>query len=389
MTGEVIAYLWPARQAVVDGSADTSMAQGFERDDTGMSLTVAIVGATGAVGREFLSILESRRFPHGELRLLASARSAGVELPYRGEGRRVEELTERSLRGVDIALFSAGSGVSKQFGPAAAEAGAVVVDNSSAFRMEPGVPLVIPEVNPDAVQPVREARRAGKGGIVANPNCSTIILLMAATPLRRAFGIRRMVVSTYQAVSGAGAAAMQELQEQMRDVLAGRPAVPRLFAEPCAFNVFSHNSAVDPKTGRNVEEEKMVLETRKIWDDPGVKIHATCVRVPTMRAHAESVNLTLGRPAAEDEVRAVLAGAPGVRVIDDRVRNDFPTPLKAAGGDETLVGRIRPDETQDSAPVPGGGGHRAYTGYSLFVCADQIRKGAALNAVQIAEMLLA
>jgi aspartate-semialdehyde dehydrogenase len=349
-----------------------------------MPPTLAIVGATGAVGREFLSILEQRRFPHGELRLLASARSAGTALTYRGEPHRVEQLTEQSFRGVHIALFSAGSGVSKQLAPAAVAAGAVVVDNSSAFRMDPAVPLVIPEVNPEALQVLRQGGR-WKRGIIANPNCSTIILLMAATPLRRAFGIERMVVSTYQAVSGAGAAGMQELEDQTRAVLSGERPSPRLFAEPCAFNVFSHNSAVDPHTGRNVEEEKMIAEARKIWDDAAVRISPTCIRVPTMRAHAESVNVTLWRPATEDAVRAALAEFPGVRLIDDRAANDFPTPLKAAGGDETLIGRVRPDDSQESIDTPAG---RAYRGFNLFVCADQLRKGAALNAVQIAEMVV-
>lgn len=341
---------------------------------------IAIVGATGAVGREFLQILEQRRFSHGEIHLLASARSAGSTLMYRGEPIKVEELTAESFKGIGIALFSAGSGVTKEFAPAAVSAGATVVDNSSAFRMAPGVPLVIPEVNPEAIKQLQ-----GKPGIIANPNCSTIILLMAVTPLQRAFGVERMVVSTYQAVSGAGAAGMHELEQQTRDVLAGRAAEPALFAEPCAFNIFSHNSAVDPETGRNVEEEKMITETRKIWNDPAVRISATCIRVPVMRAHAESVNIALSRPATEAQVRQVLGGFPGLRIIDDRARNEFPTPLKAAGGDETLVGRIRPDDTQDSTETPAG---RAYRGFNLFVCSDQLRKGAALNAVQIAELLV-
>jgi aspartate-semialdehyde dehydrogenase len=349
------------------------------------SPVLAIVGATGAVGREFLDILEQRSFPHGELRLLASSRSAGSTLPYRGERHIVQELTAGSFDGVEIALFSAGGSISREFGPIAVRAGAVVVDNSSAFRMDPAIPLVIPEVNPGAMTALQ--RGAHRAGIVANPNCSTIILLMAATPIHRAFGIERMVVSTYQAVSGAGAAAMQELEDQTRDVLAGRPARPQIFTEPCAFNVFSHNSAVDPATGQNVEEEKMVLETRKIWKEMGgesVRISATCVRVPTMRAHAESVNITLTRPATEAEFRGILAKAPGVLVVDNRAANDFPTPLKAAGGDLTLVGRIRPDLSQESF---GDGLDRSYRGFNLFLCADQLRKGAALNAVQIAEML--
>lgn len=342
---------------------------------------IAIVGATGAVGREFLDVLEQRRFPHGPMKLLASARSAGSTLVYRGENRPVEPLTDRSFDGVDLALFSAGGSVSKQFAPLAVRAGATVVDNSSAFRMAPDVPLVVPEVNPEDLDPVRRAP-----GIVANPNCSTIIMLVAVTPLRRAFGVERVVVSTYQAVSGAGAAAMQELADQSREVLAGRAPSPKVFAEPCAFNVFSHNSAVDPATGRNVEEQKMVDETRKMWRDPSARITATCVRVPTMRAHAESINVTLGRPATEAEVREVLRSAPGVRLVDDRERNDFPTPLKASRRDETLVGRIRGDDSLESSP--GTGGERRWKGFGLFAVGDQLRKGAALNAVQIAELLL-
>ncbi len=342
--------------------------------------TLAVVGATGAVGREFLAILEQRRFPHGEIKLLASARSAGATLTYRGESRPVEELKKTSFAGVNVALFSAGGGVSKEFAPIAVAAGATVIDNSSAFRMTPGVPLVVPEVNPGHLDAVR-----GKPSIIANPNCSTIIMLMAVTPLRRAFGVDRVVVSTYQAVSGAGAAGMQELAEQTEAFVAGRPATPRLFPEPCAFNVFSHNSAMNQSTGVNLEEEKMVVETRKMWGDPNARVCATCVRVPTMRAHAESINVTLSRPATEAAVRAALAAAPGIRIVDDRAANRFPTPLKASGIDETLVGRIRPDDTQDSERSPGG--ETAYRGFSLFVVGDQLRKGAALNAIQIAEML--
>jgi aspartate-semialdehyde dehydrogenase len=342
--------------------------------------SIAIVGATGAVGREFLSVLEQRRFRHSSIKLLASARSAGQTMTYRGESLVVEELGARSFDDVAIGLFSAGSEVSKKFGPLAAEAGVKVVDNSSAFRMDPKVPLVVPEVNPRALDVVR----GGKGGIIANPNCSTIILLVPTTPLRNAFGIERMVVSTYQAVSGAGAQAMEELAEQTRTVLGGGTPTPKIFKEPCAFNVFSHNSGVDPVTGRNVEEEKMIAETRKMWEDPAVKISATCVRVPVMRAHAESINVTLKTPASERQVREVLAQAPGVAIIDDRAANAFPTPLKASGRDEVFVGRIRPDDTQE---VVERGGEKLYRGFNLFVCSDQLRKGAALNAVQIAELL--
>lgn len=337
--------------------------------------SIAIVGATGAVGKEFLSILEKRGIGAGPVRLLASARSAGQTVTFRGRECTIEELGNRSFEGIDIALFSAGSGISKQFAAAATNAGAVVVDNSSAFRMDANVPLVIPEVNADAI--------GADPKIIANPNCSTIILLMAVTPLYRAFGIERMVVSTYQAASGAGAEAMAELESQSADVLAGKSPRPQIFPEPCAFNVFSHNTPVDPATGRNVEEQKMIDETRKIWGDANVGISTTCIRVPVLRAHAESVNITLGQPATEEQVRECLTQAAGVRIVDDREAGSFPTSLKASGIDEILVGRIRPD---DSQPSETSGGQTAYDGFELFIAGDQLRKGAALNAVQIAEL---
>lgn len=345
--------------------------------------TYAIVGATGAVGRECLAILEARPALVRDLKLFASPRSAGMSLKFAGEQIKIEPLAPGCFKGTEIAIFSAGSGPSKEWSPRAAEEGAVVIDNSSAFRMTPGVPLVVPEVNPEALDPVR-ARAKGKGAIIANPNCSTIIMLMAVTPIRRAFGIKRIVVSTYQAVSGAGAQAMEELAEQTRAALAGLPARAKIFPEPCAFSVFSHNSPMDVATGRNTEEQKMIDETRKIWGDAGVRVTATCVRVPVMRAHAESINLTLDRWASEAEVRAAIEKFPGVRIVDDRAANAFPTPLKAAGIDDTLVGRIRGDESQGSRAE---GGVTRYEGISLFVASDQIRKGAALNAIQIAELL--
>jgi aspartate-semialdehyde dehydrogenase len=340
--------------------------------------TIAIIGATGAVGVEFLSIFEQRRFPVGDLRLFASARSAGKSLPFGGREAPIRELKPDSLKGVDIALFSAGSAISKESGPIAAREGCLVIDNSSAFRMDPAVPLVVPEINANELAP---HRGLAKPGIIANPNCSTIILLVPLNPLRESFGVSRIVVSTYQAVSGAGAAAIRELEEQVREVQAGGTPVPRVFHEPCAFNVFSHNTKVDPATGRNVEEQKMIDETRKIWRDPEVRVSPTCIRVPVMRAHAESITVTLKRPASEREVREALSNAPGLRVVDDRATNKFPTPLAAAGGDDILVGRIRPDDTQ---PREGD----RYLGWSLFVCGDQLRKGAALNAIQIAEHVL-
>jgi aspartate-semialdehyde dehydrogenase len=346
---------------------------------------IAVVGATGAVGREMLEILEQRRFPHASVKLLASARSAGTSLPFMGRAHPVEALTAESLKGVDIALFSAGGSISKEFGPIAAKVGCTVVDNSSAFRMTAGVPLVIPEVNPGALGDRKLRNADGTGKIIANPNCSTIILLMAATPLRNAFGVERMVVSTYQAASGAGAKGMDELEAQTRADLAGKPVAPEVFHEPYAFNLFSHNTAIDPATGLNVEETKVIHETWKIWNDADVSISPTCVRVPVRRAHAESVNVTLKTPATVGQVRSALAGFAGVELVDDRAGNRFPTPLKASGKDAVLVGRVRPDAGRK--PVSGTGETAAYTGFDLFICGDQLRKGAALNAIQIAELL--
>lgn len=339
--------------------------------------SIAVVGATGAVGRECLSILESRRFPHRSIRLLASARSAGARVRFAGEERAVEELGPRSFEGVDLAFFAAGAGVAREFVPRAVASGCTVIDKSSAFRGDPRAVLAIPEVNRAAW------RDLGRGAIVSVPNCSTIILLVAIEPLRR-FGVERVVVSTYQAASGAGASAMQELEDQTRDVLAGRPAMPRVFAEPCAFNVFSHDSAIDPATGANAEEAKFTSETRRLWGEEGasVRINATCVRVPVMRGHSESVCLTLRRAVRESEVRAALAGGEAIEVVDERGENRFPTPLKASGGDRVLVGRIRPDVTQ-------GVEHDASCrGWNLFVSGDQLRLGAALTAVKIAEELV-
>jgi aspartate-semialdehyde dehydrogenase len=339
---------------------------------------IALVGATGAVGQECLSILEQRRFPHGQIRLLASARSAGKSVAYRGQQVAVEELGPRSFEGIKIAFFAAGSDTAKAFAPIAVKAGATVIDKSSAHRADPACPLVIPEINPEALEPLR-----ARPGIVAVPNCSTIILMVPLNPLRKAFGIERIIVSTYQAASGAGAAAMEELREQTRTSLAGSPTPPRVFKEPCAFNVFSHDSAMNPATGFNGEEEKMASETRRIWNDPAIRVHATCVRVGVMRGHSESINVTLKEPATLEQVRAAIGSGAGLQVLDDRAGNRFPTPLKASGGDPILVGRIRPDATQDGE----ASGSRPCRGWSLFVSGDQLRKGAALTAVQIAERL--
>ena len=332
-----------------------------------MSKRVAIMGATGAVGTEFLKILEQRNFPLASLRLLASARSVGKRLPFRGQLLPVEELTAASLKGLDLVLASAGGGLSKEFAPLAVAAGAVVVDNTSAFRMDPAVPLVVPEVNP---QDIRKHK-----GIIANPNCSTIIMNVPVWPLYQANRIRRIVVSTYQAASGAGAKAMAELEEGARAALEGRAFAPVVLPHKAAFNVFSHNSDIGPD-GYNVEETKMVLETRKIFHAPNIRITATCVRVPVLRAHSEAINLEFAQPMSEQQVRDILAGAPGVKIVDDRQKNYFPMPLDASGQDDVLVGRIRQDLS-----VPGG------KGIAMFVSGDQIRKGAALNAVQIAELL--
>ncbi|XP_061345109.1 uncharacterized protein LOC133290963 [Gastrolobium bilobum] len=336
--------------------------------------SIAVVGVTGAVGQEFLSVLSDRDFPYRSIKMLASKRSAGRRLTFEENEYVVEELTPESFDGVDIALFSAGGSISREFGPIAVDRGTVVVDNSSAFRMDEKVPLVIPEVNPEAMQNIKLG--TGKGALIANPNCSTIICLMAATPLHRRAKVLRMVVSTYQAASGAGAAAMEELELQTREVLEGRSPTCQIFKQQYAFNLFSHNAPV-LSNGYNEEEMKMVKETRKIWNDKDVKVTATCIRVPVMRAHAESVNLQFERPLDEDTARDILKNAPGVVVIDDRESNRFPTPLEVSNKDDVAVGRIRRDLSQDGDQ-----------GLDIFVCGDQIRKGAALNAIQIAEMLL-
>jgi aspartate-semialdehyde dehydrogenase len=329
--------------------------------------SVALAGATGAVGAEFLKLLEERDFPLASLRLLASARSVGKRIVFKGKEIPVEELTKDSFGGCDIAFFSAGGGRSKEFAPAAVEAGAVVIDNSSAFRMTEGVPLVVPEVNP-------EAARAHKG-IIANPNCSTILLVMALAPLQHLSPIKRVVVSTYQAASGAGAAAMEELETQTGEVLAGKPATKNIFPHQVAFNLFSHNTAIDA-TGYNEEELKMVKETRKIMSLPDLAVTATCVRVPILRAHSESVNIEFvsERPSL-DAARAALDAFPGVTVVDNRVENYFPMPLDATGKDDILVGRLRDDLSNERA-------------IDLFLAGDQILKGAALNGYQIATLLI-
>jgi len=329
---------------------------------------VAIAGATGAVGTEFLRVLERHRFPIASLRLLASERSEGKRIRFAGEDLVVQRLTENAFDGVHIAFFSAGASRSRQFAPAAVKAGAVVIDNSSAFRMDPQVPLVVPEINIDDAQHHQ--------GIIANPNCSTIIMLMAVAPLHRRWRARRVVVSTYQAASGAGAQAMQELLDQTAAILEGKEVTPRVLPHQIAFNLFSHNSAVN-EYGYNEEEWKMIHESRKILHEPELAITATCVRVPILRAHSESINIEFAerRPSVE-EARQALSEFPGVKVVDDRERNHFPMPIEATDREEVLVGRIREDVSNPLA-------------LDLFVSGDQLLKGAALNAVQIAEAMIA
>lgn len=354
---------------------------------------VALVGATGAVGQECLKILEQRGFAYETLTLLASARSAGKLVAIRGKQVAIQEIGERSFEGVDVAFFAADAETSKKFAPIAASAGAVAIDKSSAYRGDERVPLVIPEVNPGILEGLRvrpgASTEGGKfGGIVAVPNCTTIVLLIALEPLRRTLGIERVVVSTYQAASGAGADAMAELENQTREVLAGRAAVPKVFKEPCAFNVFSHDSAVDPATGLNAEEAKLVSETKRIWGVKQVRISGTCVRVGVMRSHTESVCVTLSKPASEREVRELLAKGETIEMVDDRAGNRFPTPLKAAGGDTVLVGRLRPDRSQDEDPDSPADANTRQRGWNLFISADQLRLGAALTAVKIAERVV-
>lgn len=336
----------------------------------GSAPVVTIVGATGAVGVELMQCLESRNFPLSRLRLLASARSAGQRLPFRGEDLVVEELTEDSFEGVDIALFSAGATISRKFAPIAVAAGARVIDNSSAFRMDADVPLVVPEVNPAAMS-------AGDG-IIANPNCVAAIMTVALAPLHRAHPVRRLQVATYQAASGAGAAAMQELRDATAAALAGEAFTPTVLPHPYAFNLFSHNAEVDPESGYNGEELKVIAETRRILDLPELPVGITCIRVPVLRAHAMAVTVEFDEPVAPEEARALIEAGAGLRLVDDVAANHFPMPCEVTGREEVLVGRIRRDLGDPSG-----------RSLSLFIVGDQLLKGAALNAVQIAETVLA
>ncbi len=333
------------------------------------SPVVAIVGATGAVGVELLTCLEQRHFPLSKLRLFASKRSAGKTMRFKSEDILVEELTEDVFAGIDIALFSAGGSISKKFGPIAARAGAVVVDNSSAFRMDPNVPLVVPEINPEAAR--------GHKGIIANPNCSTIIAITPLWPLHQRNPIKRIIAATYQAASGAGQAAMDELRDSTQAYLKGESYQHSVLPPPYAFNLVSHNSKVDPESLYNEEEMKMVNETRKIWHAPDLRVSATCIRVPVLRAHGIALTVECTNPVTPAEVRALIEAAPGVRLVDDPEKNYFPMPVDVSGRDEILVGRIRQDISDPT-------GHSI----SLFVVGDQLLKGAALNAVQIAELLV-
>lgn len=341
---------------------------------------VAVVGATGAVGAEFLAILSERSVPLRSLRLLASPRSAGRRVHVPGFGVcTVEALTDNSLAGSDVVFLCAGSEISRACAPAAVRAGAWVIDNSSAFRADPDALLVLPEVNGNALDAA--VGDACRPRIVAVPNCSTIIALLAVSPLRALARVRRMVVSTYQAVSGAGAAAMAELEQQARDWTAGQPLQSPIFGRPALFNVFSHNSAV-ASDGSNAEERKLLVETQRLWSDPDVRVAATCVRVPVLRAHSESIAVEFDAPVAatheamELRARDALAGAPGIEIVDDRDANSFPEPRHAAGRDPVLVGRIRADRSLE----PG-------RGVLLFVSGDQLRVGAALTGIRVAERL--
>jgi aspartate-semialdehyde dehydrogenase len=334
----------------------------------GKSYAVAVAGATGAVGLEMIKTLEQRKFPVGSIKLLASERSEGKELRLNGKPVKVEKLTKDSFKGIQVALFSAGASRSLEFAPAAAGSGAVVVDNSSAFRMDPEIPLVVPEVNPHAIAQYK------KRGIIANPNCSTIQMVVALKPIHDAARIKRVVVSTYQAVSGTGLKAIDELLAQTRALLASQEIQKKVYPHQIAFNCLPHID-VFLDNGYTKEEMKMVNETQKIMEDPAIRVTATTVRVPVVHSHSESVNIETEKKITPREVRELLSKAPGVKVVDNPALNEYPLAIHAAGRDETFVGRIRADES-----IPNG--------INLWVVSDNVRKGAALNAVQIAEILI-
>ena len=326
---------------------------------------VAVAGATGAVGRKMLEILEQRKFPVASLKVLASARSVGQALPFNGNSLAVEELKESSFEGVDIALFSAGAGVSRQFAPFAVKSGCIVIDNSSAFRMEPDIPLVVPEVNPEAV--------GDDPGVIANPNCSTIQMVVALKPIHDQFKIKRVVVSTYQSVSGSGQKAIEELNNQAQSILSGKPPEINVYPHQIAFNCLPHiDSFLD--SGYTKEEMKMVNETRKILEDDSIQISPTTVRVPVFYSHSESVNVETEKPISAGEVKKLLSDAVGVLVVDNPETNEYPLAIDGEGRDDVYVGRIRDDISCENA-------------INFWVVSDNLRKGAALNAVQIAELL--
>ncbi len=330
------------------------------------SYRVAILGATGAVGTELLELLESRNFPLADLKLLASPRSAGQTLTFKGESLTIEAVNDRSFDAIDIVLASAGGSTSKTWARKIVESGATMIDNSSAFRMDPTVPLVVPEVNPQAV--------LGHPGIIANPNCTTILMAVAIYPLHQIQPIRRIVAATYQSASGAGARAMEEVKVQAQAILDGQTPVAEIFPYPLAFNLFPHNSPLNPN-GYCEEELKMVNESRKIFGEPDLRVTATCIRVPVLRAHSEAINLEFNQPFPLDVARQAIIKAAGVQLVENWSTNYFPMPMDASGEDDVLVGRIRQDLSNPNA-------------IDLWLCGDQIRKGAALNAVQIAELLI-
>jgi aspartate-semialdehyde dehydrogenase len=330
-----------------------------------MGIKTAIMGATGAVGTELLQLLEQRKFPVNELRLLSSKRSAGKKINFKGREITVQELTHDSFSDIELVLASAGGKISKEFAPSAVKAGAVVVDNTSCFRMQDEVPLVVPEINPEAINMHK--------GIIANPNCSTIIMVLPLWPLHKEFGVKRVVVSTYQAASGAGALAMHELQEETRAVLQGTEDKRTVIPHQYAFNLFPHNSSMG-EDGYCEEEVKMVKETRKIFSEPEFKVTATCIRVPVLRAHSESLNIELEKETSVEEIYRILKSAEGVEILEDRENNRWPMPTDASEKNPVFVGRVRRDTTRLNT-------------FELWICGDQIRKGAALNAIQIAEKL--
>jgi len=329
---------------------------------------VAVVGVTGAVGQEMLRILEERNFPVGELKPLASERSRGKRITFKGVEIPVEVLSRESFRGMDLALFSAGASISREFAPLAVEAGCLVVDNSSAFRYEDDIPLIVPEVNPHQIKEVKNR------GIIANPNCTTIISIVPLKPLHDYGKIERIIASSYQATSGAGAQAMLELEEQVRDYAAGKPLNSRVFPYQIAFNLIPQID-VFLENGYTKEEMKMVWETRKIMEAPQIRVTATCVRVPIFRAHSVSITIETERKITREKALELLSQAPGVQVLDDPSNRRYPMPLYVAGKDDCFVGRIREDISCER-------------GLNLFVVGDQLRKGAALNAIQIAELLV-